>query len=201
MDDPEPSNGLVSTLLACLIVLVLVLIFLYKKLKKESNGEYAIRNIVYKEGGVRDRVRGAAMALEARLGVQLWPHGDGEDDGEEMRDVRDVEADGGSRSDTEGDEEDHSSSGGRRDKTDEGSSLGEEEEEEEDDDDDDDEQAKLMDEPEEHAEAEGTEDKQDRAGGKSGRAELLIDLNHFSGSAIWSGEQGGADESVTATVL
>ncbi|CAN9509671.1 unnamed protein product [Ophioblennius macclurei] len=196
--DPDPSIGTVVALFCCLVVIVITLLFLYKKLNKETNGEYTVQRIVYKEGGVRDQVRRVALALETRLGVQLWPRGDADDVGEEMQDFRDVEAEGGSRSDGEGDEEseeeeeDSNSSG--REGSDDGSGVEEEEE-----------QAKLIEEPKEHqVKIEAAEGKQeDKGEGKSLGTGLLIDLNQFSGSAIWSGEQGGLNEDASdiATVL
>ncbi|CAF94995.1 unnamed protein product, partial [Tetraodon nigroviridis] len=89
MDDADESYPLrtILILLFCLLGLIVLLFFLYKKLNKETNGEYTIRNIVYKEGGVRDRLRGAGLALGTRLRVQLWPRGD-----IEMQEVRDEEA-------------------------------------------------------------------------------------------------------------
>lgn len=185
-----------------LVGLVMLLIFLYKKLNRESNGEYTIWRMVYKEGGVRDQVRGAALALETRLGVQLWPHSDTEEYGSEMQEIQDEEMEkGGSQgSDSEGDdhkEEDNVEQCGKTegkesgtsddDSSLEGSEAGE--------------RTRLTDQPER---AEKGEEKEERVGDGEGKGEtsrgagLLIDLKQFSGSAIWSEEEGGEVSDVTA---
>lgn len=165
----------VLILFFCLLGLMVLLIFLYKKLNKESNGEYTIRNIVYKDGGVRDRLRNVARALGTRFGVQLWPHDD-----MEMQEVRDEESQvqkGDSQvseseeKDGKAEEEDGDSSGDE-------SSLEDSETGEE---------VRLTDEPER---GEKREEREEKLGGEgSGGAELLINISQLSGSAIWSEEQ------------
>ncbi len=191
------SSTTVLILFFCLVVLIALLILFYKKLNKEANGEYTIRRIVYKEGGVRDRVRGAALGLGARLGVQLWPGSDTDEDGEEMQEVQDeegqVEEGSNQGSDSEGDDQEEEEESAEPDKgkgrdTDDNSSLRSSEAGEE---------ARLTDEPE----AKGTTGEKvgDGEGEASGGAGLLIDLKQFSGSAIWSEEGGeGKESDVTA---
>ncbi|XP_029382500.1 glutamic acid-rich protein-like [Echeneis naucrates] len=206
MGDKEEgkSTRIIIILSFSLLGLIALLIFFYKKLNRETNGEYTINNMVFKEGGLRDQTRSAVLTLETHLGVQLWPRGDTDEYGEEMQEVQDNEAqveEGGSQgSDSEVEDEE-----------------GEEEEEE--------------DEEEEEAQAGGgnranentgeksvllnqtevkTNDKKEeeernvREGGgegePSGGAGLLINLQQFSGSAIWSEDEGaeGKDKVVTA---
>lgn len=203
----KTSTSKVLILFFCLLCLLVLLFFLYKKLNKEANGEYTIRRIVYKEGGVRDRVRGTALALGTRLGVQLWPHSN--EDGEEMQEVQDeegqVEGGGSQGSDTEGygddEEEDNEeqTKGEGGDTSDDNSSLEDVESEG---------RARLLDEPEVKEKVEEKrEEKPEKVGEEqakveaSGGAGLLIDLKQFSGSAIWSEEEGGEGQGCDVTPL
>ncbi|XP_042367744.1 uncharacterized protein si:ch211-119e14.1 isoform X2 [Plectropomus leopardus] len=157
--------------------------------------------MVYKEGGLRDQVRGAALALGSRLGVQLWPQSDTEEDEEEMQEIRDEEGqveEGGSQgSDSEGDDQEEEDSEEQCDKakgkggdtTDDNSSVESSEAGE---------QARLTD----KADAKGeTEEKVGDKGEASGGPGLLIDLKQFSGSAIWSEEEGGEGKEGDTTAL
>lgn len=193
------SSWTVPFLFFFLLFLVLLLIFFYKKLNKEAEGEYTIRRIVYKEGGVRDRVRGAALALETRLGVQLWPRSESDEDGEEMQDMEDEEGkveEGDSQGcDSEGGDQEDSEEGNQEqgeggDTSDDKSSLEGAEAEE---------QTRLTDEPEKGEEKE--EKDGDGKGEASGGPGLLIDLHQFSGSAIWSEEGGCVSKESDVTAL
>lgn len=190
-------NKTVLILAFCLIGLLLLLIFLYKKLNRDTNGEYTVKRMVYKEGGVRDRVRGAALALESRLGVQLWPQSDTEEDGEEMQEIRDEEGqveEGGSKgSDSKGeDQEEDSVKEKEGDASDDNSSVQSSEAGE---------QARLTD------QADAKEEKEEKVGDREGKGEasggpgLLIDIKQFSGSAIWSEEEGREGKDGDMTVL
>ncbi|XP_039679091.1 uncharacterized protein si:ch211-119e14.1 [Perca fluviatilis] len=201
-----PSTQTVLILFFCLIGLIALLIFLYKKLNREANGEYTVRRLVYKEGGIRDRVRGTALALGTRFGVQLWPQSDTGEDEEEMQEVgsQDVQSDeGGSQgSYSEGDDQ--------------------EEEEEEEEDDDVEKCGKGGDTSDDNSNLEGSEageqarqtdqeeakgDTKEKVGDEEGKGEasggagLLIDLKPFSGSAIWSEEEGGEGKDSDLTAL
>lgn len=181
-------------LFSILILLIALLIFFYKKLNKKTDGQYTIKRMVYKEGGVRDRVRRAALALGGCLGIQLWPRSDTNDDGEEMQEVNDEEAqveDGDSQwadTDNEEEQEEGNMETDRKDGNTsvEGTEAGEE--------------AKLVDETEpvekkgEKQEVEGEEQGKAAASGGPG---LLIDLKQFSGSAIWSEEEQGEVSDIT----
>ncbi|MEQ2266926.1 hypothetical protein XENORESO_021607 [Xenotaenia resolanae] len=204
------SISMVLPLFIILIILIILLIFLYKKLNRDANGEYTIRRIVYKEGGVRDRVRGAALAVETHLGVQLWPHGD--DAGEEMRDVHDEEGEveasdnqqGSEGSDTDGEDEQEEDSvddtGSTKEKEGDKSSVESSEAGEQD---------RLIDnkpevKEEEEDKSKEKKEEEEQEKGKveaSGGTGLLIDLNQFSGSAIWSEEEGGEDRDGDVTAL
>lgn len=188
----EPENQSTSTrtvviLLFCLIGLIVLLVFLYKKLNQEANGEYTIQHLVYKEGGIRDVVRGAALTLWAHIRLQMRPERDA--DGCESQD-EEMNLGGSQGSDSEGDyheEEDNveqcsKTEGSKDDTSDEDSSLEDAEAGE---------QTKLTDQPEQ---VEKGEEKLEKVEDREGRGEasrgagLLIDLKHFSGSAIWSEE-------------
>lgn len=173
----------VLILLFCLLSLITLLIFMYKKLNKESNGEYTIRNMVYKDGGVRDQLRGVALTLGTRFGVELWPG-----DNLEMQEVRDEEAQvqEGDSQVSEREEKDGKAENKDSNSSDDESNLEDLEAGE---------AARLTDEPER---GEKGEEREETLGGEgSGGAELLINLNQFSGSAIWSEEQVGEFSEVT----
>ncbi|XP_069581960.1 acidic leucine-rich nuclear phosphoprotein 32 family member B [Brachyistius frenatus] len=199
----KTSNLIVWILLFCLVGLIALLLVLYKHLNKETKGEYTIRRMVYKKGGVRDQVRGTALSVGTCLGIQLWPLGTDED-GDEMQEFGDEEGQvNGSLSqgsDTEGEDEqdedeDHAEEqcDAAKEKGDssenysslEGSQaweragLTEEQEEKEDD---------AEEQSGERQEKVGEDQVKVEASGGAG---LSIDLKQFSGSAIWSEEEGG----------
>lgn len=205
--DKSKSTMTVLILFFLLIGLIVLLILLYKKLNKEANGEYTIRRMIYKEGGVRDRMRGAVLALETRLGVQLWPRSDTDEDGEEMQEVQDeegqVEEGDSQQSDSEEDDQEEDEDGqcseteGKGDDTSGGNSslecskAGEE--------------TRLIDQSEAKGETgENGAEKEEKVEDGEGKCEasggtgLLIDLKQFSGSAIWSEEGEGRESDVTA---
>lgn len=183
------SDSTVLVLFFSLVGLTALLIFLYKKLNREGDGEYSLRRIVYKKGGVRDRVRGVALVVERHLGVQLWPRGSLDEDGNEMQDIQGeeiwMEQCGCRESDTDKEnEEDDLVVKSEREEDVCSSEEGEQEE-----------NSDTRDGKEE-------EDKERPAGGggieeESGGAGLIINLSQFSGSVIWSGEDGG-EGNVTA---
>ncbi|XP_032367198.1 cilia- and flagella-associated protein 251 [Etheostoma spectabile] len=203
--DRTSSTQTVLILFFCLMGLILLLIFLYKKLNKEANGEYTVRRLVYKEGGIRDRVRGTALALGTRFGVQLWPQSDTGEDEEEMQEVRfeDVKSDeGGSQgSYSEGDdqeEEEEEEDGKGGDTSDDNSSLEGSEAGG---------QARPTDEEEATDQEEAKGDTEEKVGGEEGKGEasggagMLVDIKSFSGSAIWSEEEGGKGKDSDMTAL
>ncbi|KAG7497353.1 hypothetical protein JOB18_036395 [Solea senegalensis] len=186
----------------CLLGLIALLIFLYKKLNKENNGVYTIRNMVYKEGGFRDQVRGAAQAVGTRLGIQLWPHSDTDEYGEEIQDeeaqVEEGDSQGshseGGDHEEEEEEEDveqhgEGETGGDGDHTSDDTTSLESVEVGE--------QTRLTGQPEAKDRMEEKREETEEKEAKEGNKGLLIDLKQFSGSAIWSGEEGG-NRDVTA---
>lgn len=196
LENQSTSTRTVVILFFCLIGLIVLLVFLYKKLNQETNGEYTIQRLVYKEGGIRDLVRGAALTLWARIRLQMRPDQDA--DGCESQD-EEMEQGGSQGSDSEGDhheEEDNveqcsKTEENKDDISDEDSSLEDAEPGE---------QTKLTDQAEQ---AEKGEEKLEKVEDQEGRGEasrgagLLIDLKNFSGSAIWSGEGVGEVSDVT----
>lgn len=194
MGSSSSSKVTVAILSVFLLLLLVLLVYLYKKLNQQANGQYTIRRMVYKEGGVRDQVRGVALAVGTRLGIQLWHSGDSDKSGEEMQDIHDEEGEmerGGSEGseEEEGEEEQCSDTVSRDSGTsadDSGSEAGED--------------GRLMGQPEE---TEATEERvekergEERKGDAGGSAELAIDLKQFSGSAIWSEEQMAEVNDVT----
>lgn len=198
VEDKTTSDKVVWTLLIGLIILVLLLVLLYKKLNKDTSGQYTIRRMVHKDGGIRDRVRGAVVVLETRLGIRLWPQSEGEEEGEEMQDVRDEEGDadrGDERGESEGEEEKDEGEGRGDNSSDDYSSLEGSDLRE---------RAKLTGQEDAKGEMEGKteekraekgesredggsqEGKEGGEGGGGGGGGMLIDLKQFSGSAIWS---------------
>lgn len=177
------NSQTIVILVIVLLCLITLLIFLYKKLNKEANGEYTIRNIVYKEGGVRDQLRGVALALGTRLGVQLWPRED-----MEMEEVRDEEAQvlKGNSQVSESEDQDSKAQEEESDSSDDESSVGGSEAGEE---------ARLTGEPETGEEGKEKEGKMEGEG--NGGAELLKNLKELSGSAIWSEDQAREFSEVT----
>ncbi|KAM7366244.1 hypothetical protein PAMP_015698 [Pampus punctatissimus] len=194
------STPTVVALSFCLLGLIVLLILLYKKLNKESDGEYTIRHIVFKEGGLRDRVRGAAMVLGTRLGVQLWPHSDLQEHGEEMQEIQDeegqVDESSSQESDSEeGEQEEEDSveqSGETKGKGDDTSSLEGSDLEE---------KASLMNKGETEGKEEGKGGVGDGKGEPSGGGGLQININQLSGSAIWFEEEGGEANVSDVTAL
>lgn len=188
MASPSETNN-IAILSVVLVLLLVLLVYFYKKLNQLANGQYTIQRLVYKEGGVRDQVRGVALVVWTRLGIQLWPRDESDKSGEEMQEINDEEGGlerGGSRENEgeAGDEEneeqcsDTESRDSGTSADDSGSEAGED--------------ARLMGQPkdakvtEERADKEKAEEGNGEANGSS---ELAIDLKQFSGSAIWSEEQ------------
>lgn len=208
----RPADTTVMALSFSLIILIVLLVFFYKKLNREANKKYTIRHMVHKQGGVRDRVRGAVLVVETNLGVQLWPRS--EDEEEEMDECPecqhsdgDVEAGAsqpesdGSQTDREDEQEedsvDHSGSTQEKEgdnSSEEGLETGEED--------------RLMhnklevrvEVEDKNVEKQEKEVKEEGNAKASGGTGLLIDLKQFSGSAIWS-EEGGEGQGGDMTAL
>lgn len=191
------STRTVLILFFLLVGLIILLIFLYKKLNRETKGEYTIRNMLYKEGGVRDRVRGAASGL-----VQLCPHRDTDNYSAEMGEIQ-VEEGEMDKGGTEGSVSEEGGHKGEDNLEQCGKTEGKDTDTSDDDSSSDGsevvEQTRLMGEPE----AEKGEEKEQKAGDGEGKAEagrsaeLSINLKRFTGSAIWSEEEVSEVSDVT----
>uniref|UniRef100_A0A3P9KNM1 Si:ch211-119e14.1 n=1 Tax=Oryzias latipes TaxID=8090 RepID=A0A3P9KNM1_ORYLA len=175
-----PSTKTVLVLFFFLIALLVLLFVLYKKLNRETHGEYTVP---------------AVLTLEAHLGFQLWPRseedveqpeegedsqasdGEGEDDGEKPEDDSTDPSNTSNGSDDENSSEEDLEAGEH------GRQMG---------------AADLMNETSENKEEKvEAEIKGERGEG----TELLIDLKQFSGSAIWSEEEGGGGKGEDLTAL
>ncbi|XP_043953024.1 acidic leucine-rich nuclear phosphoprotein 32 family member B [Gambusia affinis] len=201
-------SGTVVALSLVLLVLVVLLVFFYKKLNKEANNQYTVQNIIYKEGGVRDQMRATALAVETRLGVQVWPRGRNEED--EMVEIEDEEgavesgdnqSDGSSTDGEDEQEEDSVDHSGATKENEEDNSDAESSEAGEED-------GLIDNKPEENEEVrDNSEEKQEKEVKEQGKAEasggtgLLIDLKQFSGSAIWSEQKGDESQGGDVTAL
>lgn len=199
-------SSTVAILSVLLLVLIVLLVFFYKKLNREANNQYTVRNIIYKKDGVRDRVRAAALAVETRLGIQVWPRG--HDDEEEMEEIEDEEGavesgdsqhqSDGSGTDGENEQEEDSVDHSGSTKENEGDNSDAESSEAGEED-------RLLDnKPEENEEVGDKQEKELNEQGKaeaSGGTGLLIDLKQFSGSAIWSEQKEDESQGGDVTVL
>lgn len=194
------THTTVLVLCFILVTLLILLFFLYKYLNKEANGKYTVRRVVYRKGGLRDRARGAAVALGNRLGVQLWPKSDTDEDEENGEDEEEANSEGSSSSSDE-DEVDEMKSGSTARADNAKGSSGDGSESSSETSSDEEEHAEARPEPESKAEAAETEGvrgedvPQNKAGETS--APIVINLNQFSGSVVWSGEDNGEGD-VTA---
>lgn len=203
-DNNEPSSTpLILALLFFWIILVLVLIYLYKRLNRDTNGQYTVQRFVYKEGGLRDRV---IQGIEAVNGFveRIRPQNRDEEalgGDEEMNRGEDEEEEGEEEGDSEGqnetnadrdedeakdDSSDDYSSVDLRERVKQNNSTEEQKIKEE-------QKEETKDENEEkeneHKEEEGEKDEE--------RVGLLVNIKPFSGSAIWS-EEKTDESSVTA---
>ncbi|KAG9274197.1 high mobility group nucleosome-binding domain-containing protein 5-like [Astyanax mexicanus] len=207
-NDEGDNTGLVLGLLFFWILLILVLVYLYKRLNQESNNQYTIHRLVYTQGGLRDRaVQGVQLVTsfvdrirpqnsdeEAEIG------GDGDTDNredEEEEDGGDKDGEGACHREAKQDDQD------------------DEDEEEDKDDSSDDyssvdlkervmrnngaEDKKTEEKQEESSKAEEKveEPKQQEEVKDEERVGLLVNIKPFSGSAIWS-EEKTEESNVTA---
>ncbi|KAG5261237.1 hypothetical protein AALO_G00301570 [Alosa alosa] len=202
MTNSNTPGTTIGVLVALFIILFGLLVYLYRRLNRDTENQYTVRNIVLSEGGLRDRVRSGVVAMEARLGIHLWPRPRPSSEEEEVigdsqpatnEDVEtgqnersgDVAAEDKNEHADEGDdsEDDYSSMGG--------TDLRE--------------RAKLMkdvDEGDDQQEGErrrGGEGKEEEGEREVGG--LLVNLQEFSSSAIWSEEKKDENEDVDLTAL
>ncbi|XP_076829442.1 uncharacterized protein LOC143475470 [Brachyhypopomus gauderio] len=190
----------VLVVLSCLlIVLLLLLLYFYKRLNRDTDDQYSVQRLVFRPGGLRDRVMQGARAVESRvrdLRSRLQPQDEEEGNYEDNEDGsaggKKGEADKGHTGD---DSMEDDIEGPEENSSDDYSSIDLRE------------RAKQNNtKDEEQNEGEQNEESKDGAGKNESkeseevtneeRVGLLIDLKSFSGSAIWSEER--AESSVTA---
>ncbi|MCJ8731680.1 hypothetical protein PDJAM_G00202310 [Pangasius djambal] len=204
MSDTQHTDNTSTVLILffILILLVLLLFYLYKRLNHETKGEYTIRQLVFGEGGLRDRMRQGVAVVEARLGDRIRSRNNDEEqalsineDGNSGKEEEGEEdaGEGHSENKTEEKEEEH-----QNDSSDDYSSIdlkervkqnkGKEEEKKED---------EQKEDEVVNDEAKGDNSKQEEDVKNEERVGLLVDLKTFSGSAIWS-EEKTEETNVTA---
>ncbi|TRY92547.1 hypothetical protein DNTS_029822 [Danionella cerebrum] len=77
------QNSAESTILSLLffwLLLVLTLVFLYKKLNAQTNGQFTVQRLVLGPYGLRDRLRQAVGLVENRFAIRVWPRPRNDDD-------------------------------------------------------------------------------------------------------------------------
>lgn len=183
MHDSKDPIFTVIFLIFLLAILTVALIYLYKKLNRETDGKYTVHELVYGEDGARQRLQNGVQALESLLGIRLWPRKREAAEGEDVEEQREErEEDRVEVPDIEqGHEHDEMSLDKKAEEEDssddyssmEGVDLRE--------------KAKLKENMEE-----GEKEEEEREGGGAGSgvaAGLLVDLKQFSGSANWQEEK------------
>ncbi|XP_023665116.1 uncharacterized protein [Paramormyrops kingsleyae] len=183
MSESQSSLTTVILLIFLLAILIVALIYLYKKLNRETDDKYTVHELIYGEDGARQRLQNGVQALESSLGIRIWPRKREEAEGEDVEEQREEHQE--DRVEVPDIEQ-----GQEHDET----SLDKKAEEEDDSDDyssmegvDLREKAKLKENMEE-----GENEEEEREGGGAGSGVgggLLVDLKQFSGSAIWQEEK------------
>ncbi|XP_051576736.1 nucleolar transcription factor 1-B-like [Myxocyprinus asiaticus] len=203
MSDTVDSNSTptVIALLFIWVILVLALVYLYKRLNADTNGQYTVQRVVFAEGGLRDRLRQGVGSVENRFGLHIWPQPHDEEQkvirGDDGRDEEEDDNDKQNESHANEDEEqedddvkddslDDYSSVDLREKA----NLRKEDKKSD---------AEEVEEKEKQNEAAaGEEDKQGEEEKNEEKVGLLVDLKPFSGSAIWSEENKDGGNDLTA---
>uniref|UniRef100_UPI003F9FD93E si:ch211-119e14.1 n=1 Tax=Danio rerio TaxID=7955 RepID=UPI003F9FD93E len=198
------STPTVLALLFIWVILVLALVYFYRKLNTETNGQYTVQRMVFAPGGLRDQLRQGVGVVENRFDVHIWPQP--REDEENIRDKdEDDENDQDKQNDTcteereqenqEDKDEDSSSDYSsvdlrERAKMQKAGNKNEEKEDEEE-------------KPKEEVEKKEEEVEDDKAEDvkKEEKVGLLVDLKPFTGSAIWSEESKEKKEGNDFTAL
>lgn len=195
------STPIVIGLLFIWLILVLALVFFYKKLNKDTNGQYDIHRLIFAEGGLRDRFRQGVGVVENRLGVRIWPQPPEEEEDlqvNEEGDEEDVDNVKQNENHAEEEEEEQESHDIKDDSSDDYSSIdlrerankkkenknGEKTEAEEDD--------------EKQEEVTGEDEKHGKELKNEEKVGLLVDFKPFAGSAIWSEQSKDEANDLTA---
>lgn len=200
MSDTDADNtSTVLILFFILVILVVLLFFLYKRLNHETKNKYTIRQLIYSEGGLRDRVMQGVALVEARLGDHIRSRPQDEEqalsNNEDDNNDKEDEDDGGledkepgngineNKTEEKGEENHNDSSDDYssidlRERVKQNNSKEEEEKEQE----------------QEEEDVEKDKEKEDDSRKEENvkndeRVGLLVDLEKISGSAIWSEEK------------
>lgn len=192
------STPIVIALLFIWLILVLALVFFYKKLNKDTNGQYDIQRLILAEGGLRDQLRQGVGVVENRLGVRIWPQPIEEEEDlrvNEGTDEEDNDKQNESHAEEEEEQENHDI---KDDSSDDYSSIDLRERA----------NMRIENKNGEKAEAEEDKEKQEEATGedeKHGKelkneekVGLLVDFKPFTGSAIWSEQSKDEGNDLTA---
>ncbi|XP_051506105.1 retrotransposon-like protein 1 [Myxocyprinus asiaticus] len=196
------STPTVIALLFIWVILVLALVYFYKRLNADTNGQYTIQRAVFSEGGLRDRLRQGVGFVENRFGVNIWPRPRDEDEevmqGNDREDVEEEDVND-KQNESHADEDGEQESGDAKDdssddyssidlrerlslRKEDQKSVTEEEEEKE----------------KQNEAAAGEEATQSEEVKNEEKVGLLIDLKPFAGSAIWSEENKDVGNDLTA---
>ncbi|KAK1796959.1 hypothetical protein P4O66_008357, partial [Electrophorus voltai] len=197
MSDTQPesnSTAVILYLLFLLIALVLLLFYLYKRLNRDTDGQYTIQHLIFSPGGLRDRVIQGVQAVESRvhdlrsrLQIPDEEEGNAENDEVGNGERKQEEAEKGrTQNDTNGEIKEEQN---QDNSSDDYSSIDLRERVKEN-------NNKKVDNKEEDKKEESEDRakendcKQSEEVKNEERVGLFIDLKSFSGSAIWSGEKG-----------
>lgn len=193
------SGGSTPTVIALLfiwLILVLALVFFYKKLNKDTNGQYDIHRLIFTEGGLRDQLRQRVGVVENRLGVHIWPQRHEEEQHLEDKGKDEEDVDNDKQNESRAEEEEQENHDNRDDSSDDYSSIDLRE------------RANKRNENKNGEKTEAEEEKQEEAAGedeKHGKelrneekVGLLVDFKPFAGSAIWSEQSKDEGNDLTA---
>ncbi|XP_062849205.1 cilia- and flagella-associated protein 251 [Trichomycterus rosablanca] len=186
----QDRTPIVLTLLFILVLLLLILFYLYKRLNRDTNDQYTIQRLVFREGGLRDRVMQGIGVVESRLRLlfrrdeqeNIGNIEEGNNNVEEDKDQEDVLEELNESVNKKEEQKDQH----EEDSSDDYSSIDlkerlrqniKEEEEE------------KKDEPGKEEGSETEDGSKERDANNEERVGLLVDIKTFSGSAIWSEEK------------
>ncbi|XP_017574348.1 acidic leucine-rich nuclear phosphoprotein 32 family member E [Pygocentrus nattereri] len=191
------STPIVLTLFFFWLLLVLILIYLYRRLNRETNDQYTVQQLVYGEGGLRDRVI-QGVEVVTSLTARFLPQN--HDEEEAIGDIEDgndeeeyEEREGTCQNETNADEHEEED---KDDSSDDYSSIDLKERVKQNNST---EELKEDEEQKKESKDEEKEDghKQEEEVKGEERVGLLVNIKPFSGSAIWS-EEKTDDSNVTA---
>ncbi|XP_073669749.1 uncharacterized protein [Paramisgurnus dabryanus] len=192
------STPTVVALLFLLLILVLVLVFLYKKLNKETNGQYKVNRIIFAEGGLRDQLRERVEVVENRFGVHLWPQTRTEEE-EGLKANDEEEADKDKDNESHADEGEEEDTHNKDDSSDDYSSIDLRERANQKKEENNDEKTEVEEDKKKPTEeAAGEADKPKEELKNEENVKLLVDFKPFGGSATWSEQNKEEENDLTA---